>query len=51
MEPDPKCKWCNGSGEILLLVRVVPCDCTQPTNDAKEDKEIVVEKLLDFDGL
>ena len=52
MEPDPKCRWCNGSGEILLLVRVVPCDCTRPTE--KDDSESVrdaIEKSFSLDGM
>ena len=52
MEPDPKCRWCKGSGEILLLVRVVPCECTQPAEkDDSENEKDAVEKLLNFSGL
>lgn len=25
--PDPRCRWCHGTGRIALAISVVPCDC------------------------
>lgn len=28
-KPDPDCRWCRGTGEVALVVTIVPCDCTK----------------------
>lgn len=25
--PNPMCRWCHGTGQITLLLTVVPCEC------------------------
>jgi len=27
--PDPKCRWCGGTGRVKLLVSVSDCDCVR----------------------
>lgn len=33
---DPNCRWCHGTGEIHLVVKTVPCDCTQGCDDCEK---------------
>ena len=30
-QPDPKCRWCKGTGQVVLLVSSCDCDCIQLT--------------------
>jgi len=27
--PDPRCRWCGGTGRVKLLVSVSDCDCVR----------------------
>lgn len=41
---DPNCRWCQGTGEVALVITIVPCDCVKAIRLA--DGEI---KLADDD--
>lgn len=48
MYPDPECKDCNGTGEVLLLNFTVKCFCLdrKEENDPLEDP-LQLKKLFD----
>ncbi len=45
-KPNPDCRWCRGTGEVLLVVTVVPCDCLKSPEIAHDEEEI---RLADED--
>jgi len=28
-DPEPKCRWCGGTGKVALLTTKVDCDCAR----------------------
>ena len=28
-KPDPKCRWCKGTGQVVLLTSSCDCDCVK----------------------
>jgi hypothetical protein len=28
-EPEPRCRWCGGTGKVALLTTEVDCDCVR----------------------
>lgn len=44
--PDPNCRWCQGTGEVALVVTIVPCDCIKAIKLVPVEEEI---KLADED--
>lgn len=43
-EPNPDCRWCRGTGEVALVVTIVPCDCIKaPELPIEEEIELADE--------
>jgi len=47
MEPDPECRWCRGTGEVILFTSVVACDCIfLPKEEAGDVREPRVDMCI-----